>query len=38
MKMGKMNNSEDGVVVSADGIAPCHTAGHGNTPKIVENE
>lgn len=29
--------SQDGVVVSINGIAPTHTAGHGNTPKIIES-
>jgi DNA (cytosine-5)-methyltransferase 1 len=34
--VGRINSSQDGVVVSTDGIAPTHTAGHGNTPKIIE--
>jgi site-specific DNA-cytosine methylase len=33
---GRINSSQDGVVVSKEGIAPCHTAGHGNCPKIKE--
>lgn len=33
--VGKMNNSQDGKIVDADGIAPTHTSGHGNCPKIL---
>jgi DNA-cytosine methyltransferase len=36
LQVGKLNSSQDGVVVSTDGIAPTHTAGHGNTPKILD--
>ena len=36
--LGKLNTSQDGVVVDADGIAPTHTAGHGNCPKTIEYE
>ena len=32
---GKINSSQDGVVVFTDGCTPCHTAGHGNCPKII---
>lgn len=36
--VGKINNSQDGKIVDADGIAPTHTSGHGNCPKVlVEN-
>lgn len=35
--VGKMNNSQDGKIVDADGIAPTHTSGHGNCPKILVN-
>lgn len=35
--VGKVNSSQDGVVVSVDGVAPTHTAGHGNCPKILED-
>jgi DNA (cytosine-5)-methyltransferase 1 len=35
--VGRINSSQDGIVVSSEGIAPTHTAGHGNTPKIVES-
>lgn len=37
-KVGQLNSSQDGVVVSPNGIAPTHTAGHGNCPKILENK
>lgn len=37
LQVGKLNSSQDGVVVSDDGIAPTHTAGHGNTPKIIQS-
>lgn len=36
LQVGKINSSQDGVVVSDKGIAPTHTAGHGNTPKVLE--
>ena len=36
-QIGKLNSSQDGVVVDSCGIAPTHTAGHGNSPKIVED-
>ena len=36
LQVGKLNSSQDGVVVSDEGIAPTHTAGHGNTPKVLE--
>ncbi len=35
LQVGKLNSSQDGVVVSENGIAPTHTAGHGNVPKII---
>lgn len=35
-QVGRVNTSQDGVVVSRDGLSPCHTAGHGNEPKIIE--
>ena len=34
--IGKISSSQDSVVVDADGIAPTHTSGHGNCPKIAE--
>lgn len=33
---GKVNSSQDGVVVTPNDIAQCHSAGHGNCPKISE--
>lgn len=35
--VGKMNNSQDGKIVAADGISPTHTSGHGNCPKVLIN-
>ena len=35
IKVGRVNSSQDGVIVSPEGISPTHTAGHGNTPKVV---
>ena len=32
---GKISSSQDGVIVYPDGCIPCHTAGHGNCPKIL---
>lgn len=34
--VGSLNSSQDGIVVSPDGIAKTHTAGHNNQPKILE--
>ena len=34
--IGKINSSQDGVIISTGGGSPCHTSGHGNTPKILE--
>lgn len=36
LQIGKLNSSQDGVMVSDEGVAPTHTAGHGNTPKIIQ--
>lgn len=36
LQVGKLNSSQDGIVVSNKGIAPTHTVGHGNTPKVLE--
>ena len=33
---GKINSSQDGVVVNKDDLSPCHTAGHGNCPKVID--
>lgn len=35
-KVGRVNESQDGIIVDADGCSPCHSAGHGNCPKIKE--
>ena len=34
--LGKVNSSQDGVIVDGGGISPCLTSGHGNCPKILE--
>lgn len=36
--IGNINSSQDGIVCSPDGIAPTHTAGHGNCPKVTVEE
>ena len=36
LQVGKLSSSQDGVVVSPDGIAKTHTAGHNNMPKIIQ--
>lgn len=36
IQVGKINSSQDGVVVSDEGVSPTHTAGHGNMPKVLE--
>jgi hypothetical protein len=33
--VGRLNNSQDGAVVSVQGVALTLTAGHGNCPKII---
>jgi len=33
---GKINSSQDGVVVNKDDLSPCHTADHGNCPKVID--
>lgn len=33
--IGEINSSQDGKILSIDGIAACHSAGHGNNPKIA---
>lgn len=35
-EVGKINSSQDGVVVNPNGIVPCLTSGHGNCPKVIE--
>jgi DNA (cytosine-5)-methyltransferase 1 len=36
LHQGRVNSSQDGVVVSPEGVSPCHSAGHGNQPKVIE--
>ena len=38
IRVGRINSSQDGVVVDPNGISPTHTAGHGNCPKVIEGE
>lgn len=33
--IGEINSSQDGKILSTDGIANCHSAGHRNNPKIA---
>lgn len=33
--VGKINSSQDGVIVHINSIVPCLTSGHGNCPKVV---
>ena len=33
--IGEISSSQDGKILSADGIVNCHSAGHGNNPKIA---
>jgi DNA (cytosine-5)-methyltransferase 1 len=35
LTLGRINSSQDGVIVDIEGIAPTHTAGHGNCPKVA---
>lgn len=34
-RLGKINSSQDGVIVYEWSVAPCLSAGHGNCPKVV---
>ena len=34
----RINSSQDGVVSDTEGISQCHSAGHGNCPKVIDNE
>lgn len=34
--VGRINSSQDGKIMSVNGIAVAHTAGHSNAPKILE--
>lgn len=35
LKVGKISSSQDGIVVSPEGVSKTHTAGHNNMPKII---
>lgn len=35
MIAGSVSDSQDGIVVKQGGVSPCHTAGHGNQPKVL---
>lgn len=35
IKVGKVNSSQDGLIVDINGISPTHTSGHGNCPKVL---
>lgn len=35
-RAGRVNSSQDGEIVTTDGLSPCYTAGHGNCPKVIE--
>lgn len=37
IQVGKINSSQDGIVVSPDGISKTHTVGNSNSPKIIES-
>ena len=36
LQVSRINSSQDGVVVSDEGVSPTHTAGHGNMPKVLK--
>ena len=36
LQVGRINSSQDGVVVSDEGVSPTRTAGHGNMPKVLK--
>ena len=35
---GRVNSSQDGVISDRDGVSQCHSAGHGNCPKVICDE
>lgn len=35
---GRVNSSHDGVISDRDGVSQCHSAGHGNCPKVICDE
>jgi len=34
---GRVNSSQDGVISDRDGVSQCHSAGHGNCQKVIED-
>lgn len=38
MQLGHVNNSQDGRIISQNGLSHTLVSGHGNVPKIIENE
>ena len=36
LQVGRINSSQDGVVVSDEEVSPTHKVGHGNTPKVLK--
>ena len=36
LRVGRVNSSQDGVILNPEGISQCHSAGHGNQPKVIE--
>ena len=36
LRVGRVNSSQDGVVLDPEGISQCHSAGHSNQPKVIE--
>lgn len=35
---GRVNSSQDGVISDRDGVSQCHSAEHGNCPKVIDYE
>lgn len=36
LQVGRINSSQDGIVISEGGVTPTHTSGHGNVAKIIQ--
>lgn len=36
IQVGRINSSQDGLVISQEGVTPTHTSGHGNVAKIIQ--
>ena len=34
--VGRINSSQDGIIIDLKGISPAHTSSHGNVPKIIQ--